>query len=169
MSLGEHMNEILCRWQGTDIRRRDRISGIWDIGWPWLFAVSRRKRHYAVAACRRELMATFVESAAPIFLRHPEPPQEYSVSGNWRPAGDATWLVPSEINLDDPAVKHWLFALGDWRLFQAPRLPATESPDAFRCSARDLVEWMSANSVLALIESFHDDAHWVVAVSMARY
>ncbi len=121
---------------------------------------------------------------------HKEPPEEYGVPGTWQPAGDrslkaaatdpvaagfslrplageATWIVPPDFSLDDPVIRHWLFDLGDWRFYIAPGPVAGKSPDVFRCSAAELLAWMSANSVLALIESFHDDTAWVVALGTA--
>src|SRR5713226_2449091 len=110
MSLGEHINEILYRCQSGDIRQRDRIHEVWDVGSPGLFAFRRRRqRCEAVARCRRELLATLLHSGESIFLRHPEAPRDNEVPGNWQPAGEATWLVPSDFNVDDSAVKHWLF------------------------------------------------------------
>jgi hypothetical protein len=168
MSLGDRLNEILCRWQSADIRRRDCLYEVWDVGWPWLFASRRRQRREAVASCRRELLTTLLESDGSNFLSHHEPPQEYEAPGNWQPAGEATWLVPADFNVDDSVVKRWLFVLGDWCLYKGLRPLERGGPDVFRCSAREVVAWMSANSLWALIESFHDDASWVVALNTAH-
>jgi hypothetical protein len=161
MSLGERIKEILRRWEGADIlRRRDPALPVWDLRRPGRFARQRRK---AVAACRRELLTTLLGSGGLVFLRHPEPPEQYDIPGNWQPAGKATWLVPPDFNLDHPAVGYWLFHLGNWTFYRAPA-PAENLPDAFRCSASELLAWMSARSVQALIDSFHDDTDWVVAL-----
>jgi hypothetical protein len=163
MPLGEQLDEILSRWQGRDIRRREGSLAVWDLGRPGLFARHRRPRRQAVAACRRELLAALLTSERPLFLLSPEPPGAYEVPGRWQPAGQATWLVPADFNPELPAVKRWLFDLGDWRLYRAARPAAARSPDVFRCSAGELLAWMRAQAVQALIESFHDDTDWVVA------
>jgi hypothetical protein len=103
-----------------------------------------------------------------IILRHHEPPSDYSVPGNWQPAAAATWLVPSDLNLDDPAVNRWLFVLGDWTFYSAPHPVEGKWPDVFRSTAGELVTWMNAQSIRVLIESFHDDTDWVVALGSAR-
>jgi hypothetical protein len=164
MSLGEHINEILCRWQNQDIRRRDGSLPVWDLARPGLFAQRRRKRRDAVAACRRELLTAVLASDRPLFLMPPGSPTEYEVPGCWQPAGAATWLVPADFDPGHPAVQYWLFALGDWRLYRAPRVAEERSPDLFRCGAAELLAWMDAHAVQALIESFHDDTEWVVAL-----
>jgi hypothetical protein len=165
MSLSERMNEILCRWQGEDIRRRDGSLPVWDVGRPGLFARRRRQRREAVAACRRELLATMLDSEPPLFLTSPWTPEEYEVPGHWQSAGEATWLVPVEFDFDHPPFQYWLFAMGDWRLYRAAKYADGRSPDVFRCSAAELLAWMNAQTVQALIESFHDDTDWVVALS----
>ena len=94
-------------------------------------------------------------------------PEEYEVPGHWQSAGEATWLVPANFDPDHPAVQGWLFTMGDWRLYRAPKYAEGRSPDVFRCTAAELLAWMNAHEVHALIESFHDDTDWVVALSMA--
>jgi len=163
MSLGEQMNEILSRWQSVDIHRRDSSRQVWDLGGPGLFARHRRQRQEAVAACRRELLAAMLASEGPLFLMHAWPPKDEEIPGHWQSAGKATWLVPLDFNPHHPAVKHWLFDLGDWSLYRAARPVESRSPDVFRCSAAAPLDWMNANAVRALIESFHDDTNWVVA------
>jgi hypothetical protein len=169
MKPSENMSTILVRWQGKDICRRDASLPVWDIGRPGLFARRRRLRRQAVAACRQELLTTLLRSDGPIFIMHHEPPKEYDVPGTWRPAGKATWLVPEDFNLDHPAVKRWLFDLGDWSIYSALQPVEGKCPDVFRCSAAELVAWMSSEKVHTLIESFHDDTVWVVAFNKATY
>ena len=82
MSLSAHMNAILCRWQSEDIRRRDGSLPVWDLGRPGLFARHRRQRREAVAACRRELLATMLGLERPVFLMSLWTPEEYEVPGH---------------------------------------------------------------------------------------
>jgi hypothetical protein len=160
------MHEILSRWQSVDIRPREGVLPVWDLGRPGLFARHRRQRKEAVEECRRQLLSTFLAGEGPIFVMH-EPPQDHEVPGEWRFASDATWLVPADFNLDHPAVKYWLFALGNWRFYRAPAAAGGNWPDGFRCSAAELLAWMRTRSVQALIESFHDDTDWIVAFDTA--
>jgi hypothetical protein len=159
------MIQVLRRWQNEDIRQRDQSVAVWEVGRPGLFARHRRQRRQAVAACRRELLTTMLASDGPLFLIPPGPPEEYEVPGEWCPAGAATWLVPMDFTPDHPAVQYWLFTIGNWRLYRAAGAVEGKSPDVFRCNAGELLAWMNANAVEALIEAFHDDTEWVVAVS----
>ncbi len=164
---GQRMNEILSRYEGVDIRRRDSALPVWDLGRPGFFARHRRRRREAVAAGRREVLNALLGSPGPVFLMH-EPPQEYEVPGQWQPAGEGTWLVPPDFNFGHPAVGYWLFALGNWRFYRAAAPAEGDWPDTFRCAAAELLAWMRARSVMALIESFHDDTDWVVALDAAE-
>jgi len=159
--------EIVSRFESTDIRRRGGPLPVWDIGRPGIIARHRHQRREAVAACRRELLNALLGWPRPIFLVH-EPPQEYEVPGEWQPAGKATWLVPPDFSLDHPAVEYWLFAIGNWRIYWASAPVEGDWPDAFRCAASELLAWMRTKSVQALIESFHDDTDWVVALGTAE-
>jgi hypothetical protein len=93
-----------------------------------------------------------------------ESPQEWEVPGEWQPASKATWLVPPNFNLDHPAVQSWL-SVGNWTFYRAPAPAEGNWPDSFRCGAAQLLAWMRTKSVQALIDSFHDDTDWVVALS----
>jgi hypothetical protein len=113
-------------------------------------------------------MSCLLSADGPVFVAHWEPPAEYDVPGEWQPVNGQTWLVPSVFNGRDPASRRWL-SLGDWCLYSAPAPPAgTRWLDAFRCTAAELLAWMSGHSVAAMIESFHDDYAWVVAASDVR-
>jgi hypothetical protein len=162
----ECLREILCRWESTDIRRREGFLPVWDLGQPGFLARHRRQRREAIASCRRETLIAFLEGEGSVFLVH-EPPQDYEVPGDWQRVGVATWLVPPDVNLEHPAVAYWLFVVGNWRLYRAPAPTMGNAPDAFRCRAAELLSWMQAESVQALIESFHDDSAWVVALDTA--
>jgi len=168
MSPGENIISILARWQGKDIRPRDASLTVWDIGRPGLFARQGRRRRQAVATCRQELLTSLLRLDGPLFLTSLEPPQENDIPGNWQPVGKATWLVPGDFDLDHPSVKSWLFDLGMWTIYTAPRSVEGVWPDVFRCRASELVAWMDAEAIRALIVSFHDDTDWVVAVKAAE-
>jgi hypothetical protein len=165
MCVCDDLYEILCRWQKQDIRQRDGSALVWDIGGPGLFARHRRKRRDAVAACRRELLTTMLRRDHPVFLMAPESPQEWEIPGQWQTVGEMTWLLPPDFEPDHPAVQRWLFQTGGWRLYQAAAPDAGISPDVFRCRAAELLAYMNTHAVQALIESFHDDTDWVVALS----
>jgi hypothetical protein len=163
MDLRERMNEVLRRWQGEDVRQRDPALSLWDIGGPGLFTRHRRQRREAVTASRRELLTALLAWDGSVYLVHPELPADYELPGNWQPAGEATWLVPPDFNPQDPAGQQWL-SLGDWRFYCGAGPVQGVWPDVFRCRAAELLSWMSAKSVHVLIESFHDDTDWVVAI-----
>jgi len=166
MLCSQQMNDILCRWQNQDIGRREGSLPVWDVGWPGLFTRRRRVRREAITACRREILSCLLACQEPVFLIH-EPPRDYEVPGEWRPASESTWLVPPEFNPNHPAVRYWL-SIGNWTFYSAPAPAEVNWPDPARCGAADLLAWMSTKSVHALIDSFHDDISWVVALERAN-
>jgi hypothetical protein len=163
--LNEHLETILTRRQGEDVRRREANLPVWDLGRPGLFARNRRDRLDAVTGCRAELLAALLGSGGPVYLSHGEPPESYEIPGTWTPAGPSTWLVPRDFDPRHPKARHWLFALGGWNLYTAPAPTSEGWPDVFRCRAGDLLAWMATHSVRDLIVSFWDDTDWVVATS----
>jgi hypothetical protein len=159
----ESLERILRTFRGPDVRPRSESLPVWDVGKPGLFARRRRKRDAAVEQCRSRLLAALLATDRPLFLTHPEPPQEYGVPGTWRPAGPSTWLVPSDLDVRGPAVVRWLFVLGNWGLYRGAGAVEGEWPDLFRCGAPEVLSWMADRGVEALIVSFPDNTDWVVA------
>jgi len=155
----DQMNQILLRRQSDDICPRESSLPVWDIKWPGILARYRRHRKESVAACRRELLSSLLSSQDPVFLIH-EPPRDYGVPGEWQAASEATWLVPANFNVDQPAAQSWL-SMGNWTFYTAQNPAERDWPDP--SSALALLVWMKTNSVKALIDSFHDDVSWVVA------
>src|SRR5262249_13455356 len=131
-------------------------------GRPRLLARRRRQRQEGVQACRAEVLAAFLGAGAPAFLSHPEPPAEYDVAGDWQPAGPSTWGVPPGCDPQERAARGWVATPRAWCLYLASAPIDEPWPDVSRCGAAELLAWMQARSLRALVASFHDDVEWVV-------
>jgi hypothetical protein len=119
-----------------------------------------------MTALKIELLSQVLASSSPVFIVHQEPPDDYEVPGNWQRTDDSTWRVPADLDLTDSVSKNWLFGVGNWCLYSAPAAVDGICPDAFRMSASELSSWIHENSVAVLIDSFHDDSDWVVALGV---
>ena len=71
--------------------------------------------------------------------------------------------VPSDVVLEDKRTERWL-DLGNWCLYAAPS-PTADLLDFHRASPRELVAWLTDNGVEIVVDAFHDNASWVVAIS----
>jgi hypothetical protein len=96
---------------------------------------------------------------------HPDNPADYEVIGEWVSAGLSTYRIPPLLDLEDPGTKQRLFNLGNWQAYVAARPVESGWPDPARIAPTELVSWMSRTGLLVLVDSFHDDVSWVVAIS----
>ena len=166
MSLCERMCEVLSQSKSEDLCLRDVSLPVWHLVRPSVWTSRRRERTESVTALKIELLSQVLTSTSPVFIVHQEPPDDYEVPGNWQRTDDSTWRVPADLDLTDSVSKNWLLGIGNWCLYSAPAPVVGICPDAFRMSASELLSWMRENSVAVLIDSFHDDSDWVVALGV---
>ncbi len=72
--------------------------------------------------------------------------------------------MPSSIDLEAKVTQHWLFSLGNWTVYAAPGPVVAGWPDPFRTKPDPLIAWMVEQEVSFLVDSFHDDTDWLVAI-----
>jgi hypothetical protein len=75
--------------------------------------------------------------------------------------------VPSDLRLSDAAVKYWLFSLGNWTVCSGAPGPEP-NPDLFRVPASDTLAWLDRLGLEVVVDSFHDDVHWAVALGYLK-
>ena len=154
--------EIVTKSGEDYFRRREPGLPVWDAPRPSLLRGLEHGRR--IAALKRDILSELLGSGSPLLIRHADDPNERDVPGAWDLVASSTWVVPPDLDLRNPAVDHWLFSLGNWRCYQSPTAVESSFPDAFRSAARNLLAWMESQSIDVLIDSFHDDSDWVVAV-----
>jgi hypothetical protein len=165
MSLTASVLACLRDAAGPDIRHLDSTVRLWSIVDPPLLGRNQSARRSQIDRTKRTLFAQVARTGRAIIV-HPDPPAESDVPGAWVPSAQAgSYQVPADPDLAHPAVEHWLFALGSWRLFSEPR-GIESSPDFFRAPADEILAWTERSGPEVAIDSFHDDAHWVVALAI---
>ena len=166
MKLQRQLSDALDRARGDDVRCiGGNAYALWTIVDPPLRAPESRERRSVVDRCKREILDAMLAARIPVLLSHPDDPTAERIPGTWRRAGAGAWHLPTDLDLDDPATSHWLFALGNWRMYTAPRALEIAWPDPARLAPAALDAWLQSHGIDILIDSFHDDVSWVVAVA----
>ena len=127
---------------------------------PW-WPFSRRARRFAA------LQTAIVENAfalpGPSFLVFDENPQEYDVGGPWAHAGERTWSIPPDCDVD--ALLSRALSVGGWCIYTCPRaLDASALPDAFGAEPAVVEAFALSHAVPFLAQAFHDSDPWRVFV-----
>lgn len=158
--LETHLLSILERYANANVRPRDRARRVWDLTDP-----SLSLRATPIDPCKREILRTLVREGETAFLTHHEDPNEQGVPGHWQSTGLRTWNPPRDLDVDEPATGHWLFTLGNWCCYVSASPVLGGWPDPARSSSEALLAWMERTGVQVLVDSFHDDVSWVVALA----
>ena len=133
---------------------------VWDlsVGPWWTPGADHREPEEA----KERILAAVWRLPGELFLVPPEsPPDELEP---WvRRDGSGAWRV----NRERPASDLYARGLreGNWMLYAAPGAWRPPAPSAFKTAPHALVAAMTATKVVLLIDSFHDDTEWRVAVA----
>jgi hypothetical protein len=147
--------------------RRDPEVSVWHLNEPGLLAPRATARRQALLRSKVAMLTALAThpSSAYLYLVHPDNPADYEVIGEWVSAGLSTYRIRPLLDLEDPGTKQWLFNLGNWQAYVAERPVESGWPDPARVAPTELVSWMSRTGLLVLVDSFHDDVSWVMAIS----
>lgn len=159
--------QVLAALSTLDSRdcRLDLEVPVWYLNEPGLLAPQAKARRQALLRSKVVMLTALATHPSSAYLVHPDNPADYDVKGRWVAAGASTYRIPPLLDLDDPGTKQWLFNLGNWQAYVADKPVECGCPDPARVAPTELVSWMSRTGLLVLIDSFHDDVSWVVAIS----
>ena len=152
--------EILGRLDPRDLVRKGE-SSVWALSSPRFWAGERTRRLARIASAKDEVIRLF--QARRSFIRSGDSPLDEDVPGSWVEVADRTWRMPSELDLENPNTRYWLFALGGWELYSAPDPVLEGWPDVFGCRPEALTAFLSHNLIEALVASSADDTDWTIA------
>ena len=155
MSLAE-LRAILQ--SGTSRRARSNLD-VWllDTG-PWwrLFRDSaglERTKAALLAAIWRLPEPVFMNPSIP--LDHEVAPFVEPMAGGWRLNRSRS---AEEFHRTEP-----VSVFGNWQLYVSPQ-PVAAHIDALRAPAEEVLEFMERNGIRLLVDAFHDDSEWLVAI-----
>jgi hypothetical protein len=113
----------------------------------------------AVEACRSSVLDAICANAD-AFVHYDEPPTGYAGLDEVHAVTSRIWHVPK--GTPARALRDWLY-MGNWQLYAAPA-PLTRIEDLCRASDAAVAAFVQASGVGAIIDAFHDDVSWVVAI-----
>ena len=159
--------QVLAELSTLDPRdcRRDPEVSVWHLNEPGLLAPQAKVRRQALLRSKVAMLTALATHPGSAYLLHPDNPADYEVNGAWVSAGSNTYHIPPLLDLDDPGTKQWLFNLGNWQAYVADKPVESGWPDPARVTPTELLSWMSRTGLLVLVDSFHDDVSWLVAIS----
>ena len=141
-------------------RRVEPDKDVWllDAG-PWwrLFTA-----HDALETAKLHILAAAWQLPSPLFLL-PEEPLDEELAAFLVRDGPAWRLdrtrTPASFYQTEPAS-----GLGNWRLYAADKPVTLPTPDTFRTKPDAVLQFMRRHKVSLLIDVFHDDTDWCVAL-----
>ena len=110
---------------------------------------------------QEQTLAALGIPGAPAFLVYSEDPIADAVNGSWERAGEETWRVPRDADVQ--ALLAWLY-LGGWFLYGADAPVDQKELEAigFAPDEKTMQETITRLGLRFLIVSFHDDTFWTV-------
>lgn len=141
-------------------RRVEPGSDVWllDTGPWWRLFTAFDERE----AAKLKILEAAWQLPSPLFLLPPEPLEKELEPFVLRDA--PAWRLDrtrtaAAFYRTEPAS-----GLGNWQLYAASRPVAIPHPDLFRTKPRLILTFMREQEITLLIDVFHDDADWCVAV-----
>lgn len=162
MDAREAVRAVIECWPREHLARRHPKAEVWALGIPGLLS---RRRGRVASRCQDALFRSLAAAPSPVLICHPESPREHEVPGEWQEVGPSTWYLPRSLDLTAGETRHWLFALGNWTVYGAPEPVLRDWPDPFRTDPERVIEWMEEHAVGYLVDSFHDNTDWLVALT----
>ena len=151
--------EIAATLDGSRAQRPDAALQVWRLEYGPLWKLLSDSD---VARTKAAVLEAAWQLPSPLFFA-PGNPLEDDLQPFVRPDGRA-WRIDktrtaAEFYATEPAS-----TMGNWQLYAADR-PVEALPDAHRTSPADLIFFMTANRITLLIDAFHDDTDWCVAIA----
>ena len=154
------LSEIRAILEAGPARRVQTGLDVWllDIG-PWwrLFTADD-----ALERAKERLLEAAWKLPSPLFLLPPEPLEKEIAPFVTRDA--PAWRLnrartAQEFYRTEPAS-----VLGNWQLYAADHALPIPNPDTFRTRPESILQFMRSNGITLLIDVFHDNTDWCVAV-----
>jgi hypothetical protein len=164
----ENLLAAIAAIDARDLRRAGDGVLVWRLSDPGVFARDGSERRDALAAAKKRILHVILEEKPPVFINHPDDPGDVGLVDGWERVAGATYALRTGFDFASRAAEYWLFTLGNWCFYSAAA-PVTEKwPDSFTDDPVALLTWMRSAGVHALVDSWPDDAEWVVAIGAAE-
>ena len=153
------LSAIASTLDASRAQRPDPGLHVWRLEYGPLLKLLRDSE---VARSKASLLDAAWQLPGPLFFA-PGNPIEEDLQPFVQPDGRA-WRIDKSRTASDFYATEPASRLGNWQLYAAER-PVEALPDAHRTSPADLIFFMTANRITLLIDAFHDDTDWCVAIN----
>jgi hypothetical protein len=131
-------------------------EGVWHLG---------PKPQDALLDAQIEIMEALRGLPGNIYVTSQEEPEPAEVEG-WQRIGEHTWLVPPSMS-SRVSLQLYLEA-GAWQMYVADTpVKASDLPDLFKFDSDEGPKELAEVGVLALIDAWHDNTAWRVAIALS--
>lgn len=104
--------------------------------------------------------------AGPTFLTIYEEMEVVAQRDGWKHVGEHTWMISD--SMSTPVLIQAHLEVGAWQMYVAPSaVAATDLPDLFKGDQASLPEAIAGLELVALIDAWHDNTEWRVAVVLS--
>ena len=116
----------------------------------------------ALEAAKLQILEAAWRLPSPLFLLPPEPIDEEFAPFVTRDA--PAWRLDRTRTADSFYEAEPTSTLGNWQLYAAARPVPIPNPNTFRTKPHAILDFMRLHGVSLLIDVFHDDTDWCVAI-----
>lgn len=104
--------------------------------------------------------------AGSTFLTTHEDMELVAQRDGWKHVGEHTWMIPD--SMATPVLIQAHLEAGAWQMYVGPSaVAATDLPDLFKGDQSTLSEAIAGLEIVALIDAWHDNTEWRVAVVLS--
>ena len=152
------LSSIASTLDGSGAQRPDPALQVWRLDYGPLLKFFRDSE---VARTKASLLEAAWQLSSPLFFA-PGKSLDEDLQPFVQPDGRA-WKIDKSRTASDFYATEPASGVGNWQIYAADR-PVEALPDAHRSSPADLIAFMKANRIALLIDAFHDDTDWCVAI-----
>lgn len=154
------LTELRQVLESGSARRVSARKDVWLLNTgPWWHLLRDFRRLHATKSA---LLAAAWRLPCPLFLL-PEEPLNPDLAPFVSPEGTA-WRIDRNKTAAAFYETEPASGLGNWQLYAADKVLTARLPDAFRSAPDEVLAFMGSHGIVALIDVFHDDTEWCVAL-----
>jgi hypothetical protein len=145
--------QILKQFESKKIRRKSQHERIWEADNQGFFGSKQ------VEDFKAKFLDQVTQRYLPVYFYYGEPPDEAELQGKWREIEDSVFEISKPC--PSAALMKWLYE-GNWLATDSAKVE--KIPDLIRGTADQAEAFMQNNRLRFFIDSFHDDAYWLMGL-----
>ena len=137
---------------------------VWDLAAPGCLGRLIARRPILLSReMKHSILSIVLRGPLPVFFfQEEELDTEHAAA--WSEVADGVWQLPADADPKALVASEALYC-GNWRIIVAERIPSAPMTDFIRAPASDVASFLKRSEAAVLIDSFHDDAVWRIALA----